>query len=121
MCDLADLDHNVLLTTHVVREYRGAGNAAQVRCNLSKGVVRRLTGCRYACIGCPWLGPAHEGGAHEAACAHPGKSAADVVATLAERDRVVNEANAVYNQVLDLLSYEKIAFNGKLLYSQHQL
>ncbi|XP_035435089.1 cysteine and histidine-rich protein 1 homolog isoform X1 [Spodoptera frugiperda] len=71
----------------------------------------RLTGCRYACIGCPWLGPAHEGGAHEAACAHPGKSAADVVATLAERDRVVNEANAVYNQVLDLLSYEKIAFN----------
>ncbi|CAH0696111.1 unnamed protein product [Spodoptera exigua] len=71
----------------------------------------RLTGCRFACIGCPWRGPAHEGGAHEAACAHPAKSAADVVATLAERDRRASEANAIYNQVLDLLSYEKIAFN----------
>lgn len=72
----------------------------------------RLTGCRYACIGCPWLGPAHEAGAHEGACAHPFKSAADVVATLAERDKRAKEANAVYNQVMDLLSYEKITFNG---------
>ncbi|XP_075980918.1 zinc finger TRAF-type-containing protein 1 homolog isoform X4 [Anticarsia gemmatalis] len=71
----------------------------------------RLTGCRYACIGCPWLGPAHEAAAHEAACAHPRKSAADVVSVLAERERRAKEANAVYNQVLDLLSYEKITFN----------
>ncbi|XP_050550707.1 cysteine and histidine-rich protein 1 homolog isoform X2 [Spodoptera frugiperda] len=89
----------------------GAGDTCAARPPLKRRRYGRLTGCRYACIGCPWLGPAHEGGAHEAACAHPGKSAADVVATLAERDRVVNEANAVYNQVLDLLSYEKIAFN----------
>ncbi|XP_047030773.1 cysteine and histidine-rich protein 1 homolog isoform X1 [Helicoverpa zea] len=71
----------------------------------------RLTGCRFACIGCPWLGPAHEARAHEAACAHPGKSAADVVATLAERERRARDAHAVYSQVLDLLSYEKITFN----------
>lgn len=71
----------------------------------------RLTGCRYACIGCPWLGPAHEATAHEAACAHPAKSAAEVMATLAERDRRAKEDNDVYKQVLDLLSYEKITFN----------
>lgn len=76
-----------------------------------RGRVRRLTGCRFACIGCPWLGPAHEARAHEAACAHPGKSAADVVATLAERERRARDAHAVYSQVLDLLSYEKITFN----------
>ncbi|KAJ8717519.1 hypothetical protein PYW08_005918 [Mythimna loreyi] len=68
----------------------------------------RLTSCRFACIGCPWRGPAHEGGVHEAACAHPSKSAADVVSVLAERDKRYKE---VYNQVLDLLSYEKITFN----------
>lgn len=77
--------------------------------------MRRLTDCRFACIGCPWLGPAHEGAAHEAACAHPGKSAAAVVSVLAERERRCREASQVYNQVLDLLSYEKITFNGEFV------
>ncbi|KAL0820043.1 hypothetical protein ABMA28_006001 [Loxostege sticticalis] len=71
----------------------------------------RLTGCRYECIGCPWRGPAHEADAHEAACAHPRKPAADVVDVLAERERRLKDHNAVYSQVLDLLSYEKITFN----------
>ncbi|XP_061720467.1 zinc finger TRAF-type-containing protein 1 homolog isoform X1 [Cydia pomonella] len=72
---------------------------------------KRLTGCRYASIGCGWRGPAHEARAHEAACAHPGKSAAEVVDVLAERERAARDANAVYTQVLDLLSYEKITIN----------
>ena len=78
-------------------------------------VLRRMTGCRFACIGCPWLGPAHEGGAHEAQCAHPHKSAAEVVSVLAERDKRNREATVIYNQVLELLSYEKITFNGKFI------
>ncbi|XP_072943019.1 zinc finger TRAF-type-containing protein 1 homolog isoform X1 [Epargyreus clarus] len=72
---------------------------------------RRLTGCRYACIGCPWRGPAHEAGAHEAACAHPARSAADVLDALAERERRAADTYALYEQILDLLSYEKITFN----------
>ncbi|XP_063366841.1 zinc finger TRAF-type-containing protein 1-B [Cydia amplana] len=71
----------------------------------------RLTGCRYASIGCGWRGPAHEARAHEASCAHPGKSAAEVVDVLAEREKAARDANAVYTQVLDLLSYEKITIN----------
>lgn len=70
----------------------------------------RLTSCRFACIGCPWRGPAHEGGAHEAVCAHPNKSAAEVLEVIAERERLSHETMAVYNQVMDLLSYEKITF-----------
>ncbi|XP_028172700.1 cysteine and histidine-rich protein 1-like isoform X2 [Ostrinia furnacalis] len=71
----------------------------------------RLTGCRYECIGCPWRGAAHEAGAHEAACAHPRKPAADVADVLAERERRAKDHAAVYTQLLDLLSYEKITFN----------
>lgn len=73
----------------------------------------RLTGCRYACIGCGWRGPAHEAAAHEAACSHPAKSAADVVALLADRDAEARDKEQVYTHILDLLSYEKITFNGK--------
>ncbi|XP_075980916.1 zinc finger TRAF-type-containing protein 1 homolog isoform X2 [Anticarsia gemmatalis] len=95
----------------LVGALRSTTPAGHARAALKRRRGRRLTGCRYACIGCPWLGPAHEAAAHEAACAHPRKSAADVVSVLAERERRAKEANAVYNQVLDLLSYEKITFN----------
>ncbi|XP_026743819.1 cysteine and histidine-rich protein 1 homolog isoform X2 [Trichoplusia ni] len=71
----------------------------------------RLTGCRYACIGCPWRGPAHEARGHEARCAAPAQSGADVLAALAERERRARDAGKLYAQVLDLLSYEKITFN----------
>ncbi|KAJ2938129.1 hypothetical protein O0L34_g3703 [Tuta absoluta] len=71
----------------------------------------RLTTCQYACIGCPWRGPWHESAAHAAQCAHPAKSAADVVAVLAEKDKQAQEAAGIYNQIIDLLSYEKITFN----------
>ncbi|KAG7301784.1 hypothetical protein JYU34_014813 [Plutella xylostella] len=76
-----------------------------------KKCEERLTGCRYACIGCPWRGPHHECAAHEAACASPARSAADVIDALAARERLYQEENRVYNQVIDLLSYEKITFN----------
>ncbi|XP_073953132.1 zinc finger TRAF-type-containing protein 1 homolog isoform X2 [Choristoneura fumiferana] len=76
-----------------------------------KNCEDRLTGCRYGGIGCLWRGPAHEAAAHEAACAHPAKSAAEVVDHLAERERQHQHNVAVYTQVLDLLSYEKITIN----------
>ncbi|XP_052755665.1 zinc finger TRAF-type-containing protein 1 homolog isoform X2 [Galleria mellonella] len=72
---------------------------------------RRLTGCRYACIGCGWRGPAHEAAAHEAACAAPRRSAADVVPLLAEHERRAAAALAVHRQLLDLLSCEQITIN----------
>lgn len=74
--------------------------------------LRRLTGCPFAVIGCGWRGPAHEAHAHEAQCAHPHKSAADVVPVLAERDAQQGQASAVYTQLFELFSYEKITING---------
>ncbi|KAM3959363.1 zinc finger TRAF-type-containing protein 1 homolog [Aphomia sociella] len=76
-----------------------------------KTCEERLTGCRYACIGCGWRGPAHEARGHEAQCAHPRGSAADVVAVLAAHERRAADSLAVYKQLLDLLSYEQITIN----------
>ncbi|XP_059048784.1 zinc finger TRAF-type-containing protein 1 homolog [Achroia grisella] len=71
----------------------------------------RLTGCRYACIGCGWRGPAHEAAAHEERCALPRGAAADVVAVLADHERRAADALAVHRQLLDLLSCEQITIN----------
>ncbi|XP_013162862.1 PREDICTED: cysteine and histidine-rich protein 1 homolog [Papilio xuthus] len=79
----------------------------------------RVTGCKYACIGCTWRGPAHEARGHEAGCAHPARSAADLVELLAERERRAQDAAAVHEQILDLLSYEKITVNDLQLKPYH--
>ncbi|XP_023938375.1 zinc finger TRAF-type-containing protein 1 homolog isoform X1 [Bicyclus anynana] len=72
--------------------------------------VRRLTGCRYACLGCGWRGAARAAAAHEEACAHPRQSAADLVELLAQRERLNGERLQLHTQLLDLLSVEKITF-----------
>ncbi|XP_053614980.1 zinc finger TRAF-type-containing protein 1 homolog isoform X1 [Plodia interpunctella] len=77
---------------------------------LKRPRTTRLTECKYSCIGCGWRGPAHEAHAHEAACTHPHKSAADVLAVLAAAQRRAAESAAPYGLIWDLLSYEKITF-----------
>ncbi|XP_045502263.1 cysteine and histidine-rich protein 1 isoform X1 [Colias croceus] len=72
---------------------------------------RRVTGCRFACIGCGWRGAAHAARAHEAGCAQPRRSAGDVLAVLAERDQAAADQLRIYTQIFDMLSYEKITFN----------
>ncbi|XP_039758948.1 cysteine and histidine-rich protein 1 homolog isoform X2 [Pararge aegeria] len=71
---------------------------------------QRVTGCRYACLGCGWRGAAAAGAAHEAACAHPRQSAADLVELLAARERQAADQLLLHSQLLGLLSYEKITF-----------
>ncbi|XP_047536461.1 cysteine and histidine-rich protein 1 homolog isoform X2 [Vanessa atalanta] len=71
----------------------------------------RVTGCRYASLGCGWRGAARGAAAHEAACAHPRRSAADLLELLARRERRAADDLLVYTQLLDLLSCEKITFN----------
>ncbi|XP_045777778.1 cysteine and histidine-rich protein 1 homolog isoform X1 [Maniola jurtina] len=70
----------------------------------------RVTGCRYACLGCGWRGAAASAAAHEAACAHPRQCAADLVELLQQRERAAADALLLHTQLLDLLSYEKITF-----------
>ncbi|KAI5631418.1 hypothetical protein NE865_15869 [Phthorimaea operculella] len=95
----------------VASALRPTGSTSGLTTGPTKRRRRRLTTCQYACIGCPWRGPWHESAAHAAQCAHPAKSAADVVAVLAEKDKQAQEAAGIYNQIIDLLSYEKITFN----------
>lgn len=64
-------------------------------------------------IGCQWKGPIHEVSQHETFCAHPKKSGADVMQSLVERDAINLEEKKRFNTLIDLLSYEKIIFNGE--------
>lgn len=72
----------------------------------------RISSCKYSRIGCPWRGPNHEIPEHEGHCAHPHRTGADVMEALREIDARTLEERRLYDNVFDLLSYEKITFNG---------
>lgn len=74
--------------------------------------VRRISSCKYSRIGCPWRGPNHEIPEHETHCAHPHRTGSDVMEALREIDARTLEERRLYDNVFDLLSYEKITFNG---------
>lgn len=71
----------------------------------------RPTDCKFARIGCQWRGPIHEVPTHEANCAHPKKSGADVMVALQAHDARAAEEKKLFLTLIDLLSYEKIIFN----------
>ncbi|XP_063238944.1 zinc finger TRAF-type-containing protein 1 homolog isoform X2 [Bacillus rossius redtenbacheri] len=71
----------------------------------------RITSCKFSRIGCPWRGPFHEVEAHEAACAHPHRSGAEVMGALHEIHLQCEEEKRLYDCIFELLSYEKITFN----------
>lgn len=77
--------------------------------------MSRLTVCKYSRIGCPWRGPVHESSAHENECPHPNKSGADVMGALMVIDQKNEEEKQFYDAIFELLSYEKITFNGNYI------
>ncbi|XP_070500242.1 zinc finger TRAF-type-containing protein 1 homolog isoform X2 [Chironomus tepperi] len=77
----------------------------------------RPTECKYFLIGCQWNGPMHEAIEHEAQCAHPKKSGADVMGALKDREAHHEEEKKLFSCLVDLLSYEKITFNDLRLQS----
>lgn len=50
---------------------------------------------------------------HERNCLHPNKSGYEVIAALESHDAKIKEEKKMFNTLIDLLSYEKIIFNGK--------
>ncbi|VVC96513.1 unnamed protein product [Leptidea sinapis] len=76
-----------------------------------KTCEERVTGCKFASIGCLWRGAARVAGAHEATCERPALSAGEVLDALAVRERCAADQLRVYTQIFDMLSYEKITFN----------
>lgn len=47
-------------------------------------------------------------------CIHPRKTGGDVMATLENRDGKHTEEKKLFMNLVDLLSYEKIIFNGRI-------
>jgi len=82
-------------------------------------VLYRITNCKYSRIGCPWRGPFHEATEHEKVCVHPHRSGAEVMEALQVIDLKCEEEKRLYNCIFDLLSYEKITFNGMMLHDHH--
>lgn len=78
----------------------------------------RPTNCTYTRIGCQWRGPIHEAKMHEVNCAHPKKSGAEVMSALQARDVEYNQEKKLFSTLIDLLSYEKIIFSGRLKLNQ---
>lgn len=74
----------------------------------------RPTNCQYIRIGCQWRGPVHEAVNHEQNCAHPRKTGAEVMSALEAKDKELVEEKKLFSIMVDLLSYEKIIFNGKI-------
>ena len=68
--------------------------------------------CLYERIGCPWHGPFHELQGHEASCAHPKKTGEEVMEALKVVDERTSNEMKLYKTIFNLLSFEKIAFNG---------
>lgn len=72
----------------------------------------RTSTCKYNRIGCPWRGPKHEIPEHEVHCVHPNRTGADVMEALRDIDARTLEERRLYDNIFDLLSYEKITFTG---------
>lgn len=49
---------------------------------------------------------------HEENCLHPKKTGAEVMLALQENDVQMNEERKLFSTLIELLSYEKIIFNG---------
>jgi hypothetical protein len=81
--------------------------------NFNNFYIFRPVKCGYSKIGCPWRGPSHEALEHEKLCPHPSASGKDVMSALDAMDQKFQEEKLLYDTIFDLMSFEKITFNGK--------
>lgn len=88
------------------------------RCQFDTQCLRRNSWCKFSRIGCPWRGPEHERQEHENQCAHPHRTGAEVMDSLLAMDQEMTEEKKLYDNIFDLLGYEKITFNGISRYCQ---
>ncbi|NXX11329.1 CYR1A protein, partial [Podargus strigoides] len=59
---------------------------------------------------CPWQGPYHELTVHEAECTHPTKTGNELMEILDEMDQTRKKEMQLYNNIFNLLSFEKIGY-----------
>lgn len=72
-----------------------------------------------------WFNPLGTATEHETICSHPKKSGAEVMLALQATDATQSEDKKLFNTLIELLSYEKIIFNGmknqNLFFSSQQI
>ena len=83
--------------------------------------LSRITQCQYYRIGCSWQGPQHELEKHEEGCSYPSKTGSEVLDAIQRREVSREEDTKVLRNVIKLLSYEKINFNGEFQILLHDL
>ncbi|XP_071784680.1 zinc finger TRAF-type-containing protein 1-B-like [Asterias amurensis] len=71
---------------------------------------QRTVKCAYHSIGCLWQGAHCESSDHEKECEFPQKSGAEVLETVKELSQGFKEEIRGYLNIVNLLSFEKIAF-----------
>lgn len=84
-----------------------------IHLNISLFFIFRPVKCGFSKIGCPWRGPSHEASEHEKVCPHPSATGRDVMSALDTMDQKFQEEKLLYDTIFDLMSFEKITFNGK--------
>jgi len=68
--------------------------------------------CKFKRIGCLWQGPFHKLRDHEEKCTHPGMTGLQLMDSLEVIDKIHKAERDLFQNILNLLSYEKIAING---------
>ena len=68
--------------------------------------------CKFKRIGCLWQGPFHELMGHEEKCAYPAMTGLQLMESLEVIDKKHKGEMELFQNILTLLSYEKIAING---------
>lgn len=68
--------------------------------------------CKFKRIGCLWHGPFHKLRDHEEKCPHPGMTGLQLMDSLEVIDKNHKDERELFQNILALLSYEKIAING---------
>lgn len=75
--------------------------------------LERPIKCVYERIGCTWEGPYHELDEHSSQCAHPKKEGREIIHSLKDKDAEADEEQQSMNLLINVLSFEKVCFNGK--------
>lgn len=68
--------------------------------------------CKFKRIGCLWQGPFHKLRDHEEKCSHPGMTGLQLMDSLQAIEKIHQDEKELFQNILTLLSYEKIAING---------
>lgn len=69
--------------------------------------------CKYASLGCEWVGTHDDAHDHEMSCGFPQKAGEEIIAYVKQSEAKQAQGFSIYKDIFELLSLEKITFNGR--------